>query len=264
MEEPRHMGKCALCGEHTVLKDSHLIPKWAYRRLQKTDEGRTDPIRIEGGSAVQTSDQVTMYLLCAACEHRFSTREDYVSRLTQTDPEGTLKILGSVTRQAPPLAEVVQLDSELDIDAIVYFAASVIWRSCVMKHGCTLGERYELAFRRYLLGETDFPSNVASMNLVILEPSGLVRHPERYVSFPSSSKVPNAWLHGFTVCGLTFRCFVGGSLDAGMKMVNLAGGSSPKYALLRNPEGLNDFVEVHRTTAAATPRGKLALLNVWR
>lgn len=255
-------GECFLCKQQKVLQKSHLMPKWAYKRLQATDGGREDPIEVKNGAALYTSRQVAKHSLCESCEGLFGTREDYVAGLTQTDPEGLLKILALVTRYEHPLT-VVELNSEIDVEAIVYFAASVIWRACVMTEECTLGGRYELAFRRYLLGETSLPPEV-SMNMVILEPSSLLAHPERYFTFPSSTKIPGAWLHGFTVCGLMFRCFVGGGIDPKLKIVSLSRAGGEKYALLSKPEDIGDFREIHRVAAAATPRGKLSLLGMWK
>lgn len=255
-------GECALCKEQKLLQNSHLMPKWAYKRLQTTDGGREDPIEVKNGSALYTSRQVTKHLLCEDCEGLFSIREGYVAGLTQTDHEGLLKILALVTRYEPPLT-VVELNSEIDVESIVYFAASVIWRACVMTEECILGTHYELAFRRYLLGEAQLPPEV-SMNMVILEPSSLLAHPERYFTFPSSTKIPAAWLHGFTVCGLMFRCFVGGGIDPKLKMVSLSKVEGVKYALLSKPEDIGDFREIHKVAAAATPRGKLALLGIWK
>ncbi|WP_186135046.1 hypothetical protein [Burkholderia gladioli] len=213
-------GECALCKEQKLLRKSHLMPKWAYKRLQTVHGSREDPIEVKNGLALYTSRQVTKYLLCGECEGFFGTREDYVAGLTRTDPDGLLEILTLVTRCEHPLT-VVELNSKIDVDAIVYFAVSVIWRACVMTGECILGERHELAFRRYLLGEEQLQSEV-SMNMVILEPSSLLAHPERYFTFPSSTKIPAAWLHGFTICGLMFRCFVGGGIDPKLKMVSLS------------------------------------------
>jgi len=251
-----NQGKCALCGEHKELKDSHLIPKWVYRRLQQSEQGREDPIRIADGNAVRTSKQVTKYLLCGDCEQRFSTPEDYVSRLTETDAPGKLKILSNITRADPPHSDVARLANEIDTKEISYFAASVIWRSCVMEDACKLG-KYEPVFRRYLMGETDFPRE-AALSMLILEPSSLTDKPERLVTFPSSLKTPFAWLHGFIICGLVFRCFVGRSLDARTKMACLAGDSPAKYAYMMRAQEFRDFFEACKTSTAAIPRGKLA------
>ncbi|WP_139253447.1 hypothetical protein [Burkholderia ubonensis] len=251
-----HQEKCALCGEYKELKDSHLIPQWAYRRLQQSEQGRDDPIRIADGTAVRTSKQVTKHLLCGDCEQRFSKPEDYVARLTEIDAPGKLKILGNITRADPPHSDVAKLATEIDTKTIAYFAASVIWRSCVMDNACKLG-KYEPSFRRYLMGETDFPRE-ASLSMLILEPSRLTARPERLVTFPSSLKTPFAWLHGFIICGLAFRCFVGRSLNAQMKTACLAGDGPVKYAYMMRAQEFGDFFEACKTSTAAIPRGKLA------
>ncbi|PLZ01957.1 hypothetical protein CY652_13080 [Burkholderia sp. WAC0059] len=127
---------------------------------------------------------------------------------------------------------------------------------------CKLG-KYAEPLRRYLLGEMDFPSEM-SMSMAILEPSSLLKRPEGYFTMPSSVKTPYGWLHGFTVCGLAFQCYISGTLDPQLKLVSLIGDNPEKYALLRKPENFIHFHEVQRVAAAATPRGKLALLGLWK
>ena len=96
--KPSNTGDCALCGQQRILQKSHLMPKWAYRRLQQTPQGRANPMFVNDGLAAMTSKQVTSHLLCGDCEARFSEREDYVAELTETDATGQLKMVGDVTR----------------------------------------------------------------------------------------------------------------------------------------------------------------------
>lgn len=254
-----NIGKCALCEQERELQDSHLMPQWAYKRIQQSEEGRKDhPIEVSNGTAIQTSKQVTQRLLCSDCEGRFSRVEGYVAKLTELDEGGALKIMNSLDRQSVPGTGMAIIANDVDVEKLVYFAASVIWRSAVMRgsDGCKLG-KYVENFRRYLLGEAEFPLE-SSMSMLVLEPSKSIAKPHRYFTFPSSLKTPTSWLHGFTICGLAFRCFVGRSLDEETKMVNLGGDSPTKYAILMAAQEFKDFHEVSRTSRAATPRGKLA------
>jgi hypothetical protein len=254
-----HIGRCALCGKEKELQGSHLIPQWAYKRIQHLGEGRQDhPIQVSNGTAIQTSKQVTKRLLCSDCEGRFSEVEGYVAKLTELDEDGALMIMSSLGREGAPHTGMAILKNDIDFKKIVYFAASIIWRSAVMSDsdGCKLGKYIE-NFRRYLLGEAEFPSQ-SSMHMLVLEPSESIAKPHRYFTFPSSLKMPTSWLHGFTICGLAFRCFVGGSLQDVVKMANLGGNSPTKYAFLMNVQEFKDFHHVSTTARAATPRGKLA------
>jgi hypothetical protein len=251
-----NLGNCALCGQHRILQNSHLMPKWAYRRLQQTPQGREDPVYVNNGSSVQTSKQITKHLLCCDCEAKFGEREDYVAELTEVDAAGKLKIVADVTRANTPKGVLVELGSAIDADKLAYFAASVIWRSCAMGMGCELG-RYEPDFRSYLLGNAAFPQ-MAVVGMAILESSLLTANPENWVSIPASRHAYPVWIHGFIVCGLAFRLHVGRLLDPMLQKVCLVRAGPKKYASMLPADKLGDFQAAFELIAASTPRGKLS------
>jgi hypothetical protein len=61
-----HPGRCSGCLQHRDLFESHLLPAHVYRRAQRAS-GEI-PVTIEAGRAVQVSNQLKAYLLCADCE----------------------------------------------------------------------------------------------------------------------------------------------------------------------------------------------------
>lgn len=247
-------GTCALCGQSRVLQNSHLIPKWAYRRLQQTDTGRANPILVSEGSATFTSQQITQHLLCEICEDRFSKREGYVAKLTAI-ADGTIKIMRYVVTHDDNL-EAVELGPGIDLSKLCYFAMSVIWRSHAMGRNCQLGE-YEPQFRSYLLEESPFPAD-ASLSMAILQPSALTDNPHHYVAPPSMAQVGSLLVAGFMICGLVFQCFIGRDLRREMKLCCLGGTNPTKYALLRQADKLDYFADAFAQYASATPRGKYA------
>lgn len=125
-----------------------------------------------------------------------------------------------------------------------------------MKDGCQLGP-YAEQFRGYLLEQAPFPSN-AVLSLAVLEPSGHGENPYTCVTFPKSMRAEDAWLHGFMVCGLAFRCFVGRSLRPQLRKLSLTGEASALYIAILPANQCADFLGVAEVVAAATPRGKLA------
>lgn len=249
------MSICFLCRQPKTLQDSHLIPQWAYRRLQKTDNGRDDPVRVAGGTACHTSTQITQHLLCKDCEGRFSRREDYVAKLTTLE-DGVPTILRYVTRLNTQRGQLAELSTEVDTEQIAYFASSILWRSCVMQRGSQLGP-YESQFRSYLLEEAPFPS-FAMIGLCILEPSALSDNPHSWITEPASARAGDLRLHGFILCGLAFRFFVGQALTATMKQICIAGPSPKKYVSLIPSDQYGDFLGAFDMLATAKPRGKLA------
>ena len=58
-------GVCALCHQNAELRDSHLIPKGVYKALREPDHVIRHPILVTAAATVQSSEQVSDYLLCA-------------------------------------------------------------------------------------------------------------------------------------------------------------------------------------------------------
>lgn len=251
----KHKGICSLCWQHAELCDSHLIPKWAYRRLQRNVDGRGDPVRIKDGKAILTSTQITQYLLCAECEQRFSSRENSVAQLTEV-VDGKIRLFEYVTRLETPHRLLAKLHNEIDVATLVYFAASMIWRSAAMHRSCHLGP-YELQFRNYLLDTAPFPAS-AALTMGILEPSTLTERPYALITEPASMRALQMRVHGFILCGLAFRCVVGKAIQPAMKRSGLADTNPDKYALLLPSDRCGDFLSAFDMLAGAKPRGKLS------
>ena len=249
------IGTCALCQKTADLQNSHLIPKWAYRRVCDADPaGAKAPVHIGGGNAVLSNKQSTKYLLCTDCEQRFSNREDYMAELTEPD-NGRIKLFGNITRLDTPKQVLASLNKDVDGDQIVYFAASIMWRGCVMNGGCKLGP-YEPKFRQYLLGATKFPLETAiSVGLFEQSPNIDARG---WVSEPASTKTNIGWLHGFLIAGLAFRCWVGKAVPLAWQQVSLAGPNPTKYVSIIKPEECADFLAAFEMAGSAKHRGKLA------
>ena len=79
-----------------------------------------------------------------------------------------------------------------------------------------------------------------------------------WFSEPASQRVGAMSLHGFMLCGLAFRCFVGQALKPEMKQICLAGPSLKKYVSLIPSDQYGDFLGAFDMLATAEPRGKLA------
>ncbi len=250
------IGTCALCEKKNAdLQDSHLIPKWAYRRVCEADPAKPRaPVNVVAGNAVLSNKQTTGYLLCAECEQRFSTRENYIARLTELE-NGRIKLFSSISRLDTPKRKLASLSKDVDAEQIAYFAASVMWRGCVMTGGCRLGV-YVSKFRQYLLDQAPFPREaIISGGLFEESPNFDTRG---WVSEPASQKVGLLWLHGFLLDGLVFRCFVGKTFNQNWYQVSLAGPNPQKYVSILKPEECSDFLAAVEVAGNAKHRGKLA------
>lgn len=248
---------CALCQKNTDLQNSHLIPKWAYRRISELipDGEVKAPALISEGKAIVINKQTTRHLLCAECEQLFSKSEDYVAGLTEFDG-GKIKLFNQVNKLDTPRKVLAALDPGIDADLIARFAASIFWRGHVMTGDCHLGP-YELKFRQYLLGLTDFPAEIV-IHLAIFDESSIVDL-RGWVSEPTSRKTGMWWLHGFLLNGLAFRCWVGKSIPAEWGQVSLGGPNTTKYVSIIKPEECPDFLAAVELVGSAKPLGKLAL-----
>ncbi|VVE06216.1 hypothetical protein PAQ31011_02406 [Pandoraea aquatica] len=249
------LGTCALCQKNADLQDSHLIPKWAYRRACGVQLERAPaPVYVANGSAVLSNAQTKRHLLCEDCEQRFSKSEDYLASLTLPDGE-QFKLFSEITRCDTPGNVLARLDRSEHAAHIAYFAASVMWRGCVMTGDCKLG-LYESAFRQYLLGKASFPTEgVLSIALIEHSPDVDARG---WVSEPTSVKVGMIWVHGFLLAGLAFRCWLGKAVPSKWQQISLTGPNMPKYVSILKPKECADFLAAAELAGTAKPRGKLA------
>jgi len=257
MKNKSNFGACALCLKNRTLRDSHLTPQWIYKRLRNAENGTDDPVCVANNSVYMTSQQVRRFLLCDECEGRFSTREEYVAQLTD---RSATKIFQHIRIVSASMAGTVELDRDgIDTNKLSYFAMSIIWRSCFIAGGCQLG-KYAEQFRKYLLGEDEFP-RFAALTMTIISPSATeTDHGDVHNMYtqPSSARDGQLWFHGFSLFGLVFRCFVGQALESDWKeQLCLASPNWEKYALLQAADQCADHQSALDALMNAQPRGKL-------
>ena len=111
------------------------------------------------------------YLLCPNCESRFSEQgENWVARQVYNGREFPLLDRLNAARPlhtTPQLQIFSGADAGIDTGKLTYFALSLLWRASVRKWAMIDGKTtsidlgsYEGPIRRFLIGETDFPSDV--------------------------------------------------------------------------------------------------------
>ena len=235
----RVIGQCKLClREGVELRESHFISKSAYKLVEKL--GGVTPLIVRGDITVQKNDQMKAPLLCADCEDLFNKNgESWVLRYCNRPNTGFK--LHDLVRTVQP--EVDQPDlkmyatssiAEIEGEKLTYFLLSVLWRGSVhsWKWGKddqetpNLGSRYEEEFRKYLLGESDFPKN-AAVHVYILA------NPDLWSGFtvPFRQKLSDGlWRYTFNFLGISFRCFLGNVLNETMRKVCIR--SPHKYIFL--------------------------------
>src|SRR5262245_51549264 len=76
------IGICKLCLLNRNLRDSHLMPRSLYKKARRDGPGNQDPLVITKTSRKPSSHQITDYVFCGDCEHRFNVNgENYVMQL---------------------------------------------------------------------------------------------------------------------------------------------------------------------------------------
>jgi hypothetical protein len=251
MTQSQALQPCKLCQRLAVLQRSHIISRWAYRRLVNTPARPHDPVQVEDDVAFVSGKQAAQYMLCSDCEALIGRREQYVSTIT-VDAAGSFPALS----QTPPVhvhnAEWKTADaSALDCDALAYFASSVIWRAHIsdLYPKVTLGS-HGAAFADYLLERAPFPKH-AMLIIEFVQPATGPRI-DRVIVHPESVPDTGFHLHHFAMVGMVFRLLVGRVLPAGLEPFSFV---DKQVVMLSN--GTQLLSSVASRAKAATPKGRL-------
>ncbi len=246
---------CKLCGVTAELRRSHILPQWAYRPAQVTNQ---HPVTVHNGVALHTSKQLTAHILCEECEQRLSRDERVVAPLA-SDRQGNIKLIDHVH----PLVGFPDVKFAVlkvkDASALARFAASVF----VRMHALPLAERSSLLLwetqaaqlRRFVLGRAPLPERFA-LNLIAATEAGPTG-----VSFATMSGTPASQskgdhgVHEFATAGLVFRLATGTEASA-FKPYCLTG--EQPLALLMRWEDIGYYRKLAQALGVATPKGALA------
>ena len=218
-----HIGQCRLCKTTKALQRSHFLPAAMYKYL---NPGDTDYILVGKRTYRRTSHQMATHLLCRDCEQRFNRNgEQWVSE-NGFRGQGQFR-LQSVLKHSTPLGRSQSSQyfdgsalQDADMDQLCYFAASVFWRASVYRWGredhIDLGPRYTEEFRRFLVGEADFPVNA----ILVIHVSDADRPWEGAIP-PFGGKVLgiSCYQYTFLLPGLLFTLAVGGRIPSNLRAI---------------------------------------------
>ncbi len=186
--------------------------------MSHADQG--DPIIITPDLALRTSRQIATYLLCGACEQRFSAPESAALRQCFRGKD-RFRLRDALAAIPPvwPDAEILAIPTarapNIDVPALVYFGASVFWRSAVhtwrfgeTRSGIELGP-YEHQLRAWLLDQESFPEH-----MVMWISIGIRNSPPLMACTPFLFNKTDYYQYRFTIPGLVFDLFAGGQIPA--------------------------------------------------
>ena len=145
--------------------------------------------------------------------------------------------------------------ADVNMDALAYFAASVIWRAAARtwsyhdsREQLSLGPYHE-AFRLYLLGQQEFPTSAALWINVWQTPINLC-------VMPRTLSAAGHRHHNFTVPGISFHLFVGQRIPAGTRLA-CAVRSPERMILLSDDMNEPMLAGISRMVNRSRPKGSL-------
>ncbi len=216
-------GICALCQRTKQLYDSHLLPAGVLRLLRDDNLRNPNPFLMSMDHVGPTSSQAKQYLLCQDCEQRFSRKgERWVVKHCYHESDRSFQLRDLLKAAQPIFAgsngcayDASKIDG-MDIEKLVYFSASVIWRASVRKwqvqkqtyEAIQIGAGYQEELRQYLLGNAPFPKNVVSV--VYVSTSDV---PPLMAGYPDSLRDGPKDIHRFYIPGIWFHMVLGKGLS---------------------------------------------------
>ncbi len=209
---------CRLCRNVTELQNSHFLPAAMYKHMHFP--GDTSHIIMDRQNLAvknpRTSKQVRDHILCVECEDRFSKGGERWVMTNGFHPSGSVPLQAALMNATPAhhatdfSAYPGTATPGVELEPLVYFAASVFWRAAVHDWGdagyrLQLGSRYQEGFRQYLMGVAPFPNHVA----LLIEVSSAATLLEIAV-FPFGGKVAGTYfIYQFNIPGVGFTLFLG-------------------------------------------------------
>jgi hypothetical protein len=258
-------GPCRLCTLTRDLQDSHLMPAGIYTIVRNGPHPEEHPVLITKGASVATSVQARAHMLCAECEKRFDKGgEEWVIE-NCWHGEGEFPMRTALMTAMPFVEEegfrafAAKGVPGVDLEKLVYFAASMFWRGAL--DGWRMGKGrptrlmlglYEEALRRFLLGEAPFPNHVL---LVVSLSEAQDNLNNRNMSLPSGGDRSEHGRHyQFVIPGITFLVIVGKAITPEMRQI----GTWPNGFVYIATEGdARKLTALVSATKDAPRRGKL-------
>lgn len=215
-------GKCKLCLSDAELQDSHLLPKAAYRILQKSDG--EPPVIFKRTISMHTNDQIKDYVLCYNCEQRFNDHGERWVMEHCFRNENSFRLKELVESSKPLMETPIKVYSaagipDVNVDKLTYFATSILWRASIHHWKSGKAEvgplhlgKYTEDLRRYLLGVIGFPKNVVILVSLIPEPRlWLAAGP------PYGDRINEFWEYRFPFLGISFSILLGARIDPAIR-----------------------------------------------
>lgn len=247
------------------LQDSHFLSAAIYAELRTQAHSNPNPVLITKRISMASSKQLKDYLLCNACEQRFSASGEtwVIANMARSTGFPLQEILKKVKPAAHSDAFTLFNGASIpaiDMDALVYFALSIFWRSAVHRWNYLDGKTdpinlgyLEEGIRQFLLGGT-FPRDIAVTVAVWPTENPL---PAMYTPFEGEG--PGYRVFTFMIPGIEFRLYLG---PLPVEVHALCAYASPERFIIRSAsleeQAMQTFFNLMKTTRpTGALRGKL-------
>ncbi|HWA94053.1 MAG TPA: hypothetical protein VG844_05585 [Terracidiphilus sp.] len=211
-------GVCKLCLLDRELLASHYLPAGVFSQLRVKSKENPNPVLITKEVTLTSSRQPKDFVLCAECEERFNENgERWV--LANMAREESFHLQAFLSAQGPidqnedfAIFAGAKIQS-VNIDALVYFAMSIFWRSSIHSWPGITSRTEQLnlreflePIRQFLLGGK-FPQNAAIF--ITVWPKLDV---PRIAYTPREGEAPGYRVFNFMIPGIEFRLFLGSAI----------------------------------------------------
>jgi len=244
-----HKGMCRLCLKPADLQESHFLPRAVYTQLRTDALKNSNPVLMTEHDSTISQKQIKEYLLCSDCEQRFSKLGESwvlanmarIANFPLQDMLFSTKPLGVSPDRTFTCYSAAAI-SGIDMDALVYFALSIFWRSAAHQwrniegamDGIKLGP-YEELIRDFLLGGP-FPDNIVVQVAVWPEKKVI---PVAYT--PRRGKAPGYHVFNFMIPGIEFRLLTGKQIPD--EVFSSCSYSSPQKLIYMTAQTVSETME---------------------
>lgn len=267
--------KCKLCGDESILQESHLIPKSLYKTITQSFEPYdAAPLWVSNTqkTSFYSNKQITKKLLCKKCEDRFNKNgERYI--LAQCMKSAAAFELKTILDSSIPSVQLYGSSyfhpndlQSLNTNKYLYFIASIAWRVSVIDWQNndisllynSLPSEFMESLKRFLLEESPFPRNIYTTVCVDND-----INPIPIMSLPSGDIKKNMHM-SFFIPGVKFNIFFGEEADrkVAYHFNKMTTNILFMYRSFRNSTEFQDLKRL--VIYDARPKGKLAKESIER
>ncbi len=238
--DPVIRGTCPFClTTDSVLINSHILPKWAYKRARQTNTpGNPNPVVVDvrKGKIIRTSRQTSEAMLCAKCDQNLGRCDRWAAEALY-QRNGTAPLLARGTR----VARGYIILPEAEAGKLALFCLSVFWRAHLSRSMDVSLGTYAEGIRGFLHDSAPLPPEVALVTFFHESAPNAGSILDTFFAQPVSSKNRGFFHHRFVLFGLDAVLGVGKLLRPEYHSLCIVK-SNPRRLVLEHTEELINWM----------------------